>query len=245
MVYELIKPHERGCFTRKRVRIAFHCIMKKILVNRIKTKLNSWAVFNESFSTKLAVRDQCNNTEFCAYLSIHVLLPCRCRRGVLSIGVKRRWRRITRIRGRVQVLYHRRWWNVIRKRRMIAVRIGRKLMKISIRRGRVQMLIPSHYETVKPKPKPRPRPRRRRPTRRRRGRYGRARGRRRRQRWRRRLQRRRRRRRRRYIRRRRQPIILFNYRGRWRPLVKWRGEYRMRYHRRWITFRWVKWYYRK
>ena len=137
----------------------------------------------------------------------------------------------------MQILYHHRWRWVTRKRRMLVVRVGRKTMKISIRRGLVQMLIPSHYETVKPKPKPKPRPRRRPRRRRRRGRYGRSRGRRRRRRWRKRLQRRRRRRRRRYVGRRRRAVLLFKYRRRWRPIVRWRGGYRMRYRRRWITFR--------
>ena len=143
-----------------------------------------------------------------------------------------------RIRGRVQILYHRRWRWVTRKRRMLVVRVGRKTMKITIRRGRVQMLVPSHFETVKPKPKrrPRPKPRRRPRRRRRRGRYGRRRGRRRRQRWRRRLQRRRRRRRRRYVRRRRRTVLLFRYRRSWRPIVRWRGGFRMRYRNRWIKF---------
>ena len=176
-------------------------------------------------------------TEISTHLSLQCFITYSCRRGVVSIGVGRRWHRLTRIKGRVQVLYHRIWRSLIRKRRMLAVRIGRKLVKVSIRRGLVQMLIPSHYETVKPKPKPKPRPRRRRPTRRRRGRYGRARGRRKRKRWRRRLQRRRRRRRRRYIRRRRRPVILFYFYRRWRPIVRWRGGYRMRYRNRWITFR--------
>lgn len=179
-----------------------------------------------------------SRTEFGAYLSLQCLLLYRCRRGVLSIRRGRRWYRMPKIRGRVQVLYHRRWRWVTRKRRMLAVRVGRKTMKISIRRGRVQMLIPSHFETVKPKPKRRPRRKpRRRPRKRRRGRYGRRRGRRRRQRWRRRLQRRRRRRRRRYMRRRRRPVLLFKYHRRWRSIVRWRGGYRMRYGRRWITFK--------
>lgn len=169
------------------------------------------------------------------FLSYH-----RCKRGYLYMRSGKRWRRV-RVRGKVQVLYNRRWRYVTtmrrRGRRMLAIRYGRKVMKISIHHGRVKMFIPAHFETVKPKPKPKPRPiRRKRPRSRGKGRYGRLRGRRRRRRWRKRLQRRRRRRRRRYIRRRRKPLFLFYYKRRWRSIIRWRDQYRLRYGKRWITF---------
>ena len=169
------------------------------------------------------------------FLSYH-----RCTRGYLYMRSGKRWRRV-RVRGKVQVLYNRRWRYVTtmrrRGRRMLVIRYGRKVMKISIHHGRVKMFIPAHFETVTPKPKPKPRPiRRKRPRSRGKGRYGRLRGRRRRRRWRKRLQRRRRRRRRRYIRRRRKPLFLFYYKRRWRSIIRWRGQYRLRYGKRWITF---------
>lgn len=130
-----------------------------------------------------------------------------------------------------EVRYYGTWLKTTRIGKRLFVYPKGKTKEIKVTKGgKVGVVVPRHVESVRRKPTPKPvRKPRRKP-------YS-AVGRRRRRRWRRRLRRRRRRRRRRYNRRLKRPILRFKFHRRWMTIVKWRGEYRMKYRGRWISFR--------